>query len=329
MEPAGRVSATRRTSLYAGLLLAGIATLFALLAAEGILRVAGFQYEVLPVVQVGWPDPQTIQSHYAADPDLFWVTQDYRVKLREARRSRPAVIFMGDSCTEFGQYPALTLEELASRYGIVVTGVHVAAGGWTSEQGLAQLRRDIVPLHPRVIVVYYGWNDHWMALGPTDADLARARRLIRWSRRLRIAQLALKAWMGMASKPGSRENRVPPDRYLANLRAIARTTRDAGIAAVFVTAPSNHVVGHEPKYLKLRHVRNLADVVPLHQQYVELTREAAAAPGAVLCEAAGHFTALPPPHDRYFRPDGLHFTAAGDRELAVVVSGCIARALQR
>jgi lysophospholipase L1-like esterase len=318
-----------RPSVYGGLLLAVVAILLGLLAAEGGLRLARFQYQVAPVVQVGWPDPQTIQSHYAVDPDLFWVTQDYQHKLREARRTRPAIVFMGDSCTEFGQYPALTLADLLSVHGLAVQGVHLATGGWTSEQGLAQLRRDVVPLHPRVIVVFYGWNDHWMALGPTDQDLAKTHGLIRWSRHVRIAQLALKVWMGMAARRAQGENRVPPKRYLENLRSIAAEARQAGIVPVFVTAPSNHIRGHEPQYLALRHVRNLADVVPLHEQYLQLTRQAAAGTDAVLCDAAAHFAALPSPHDGYFRNDGIHFTADGDRELASVVSGCIAGVLKR
>jgi lysophospholipase L1-like esterase len=330
MDAAGNAPAPgrRRASIAGGLLLATLSAIVTTLMVEGALRIAHFQYQVMPTVQVGWPDPRTIQSRYAIDPDLFWVTQDYADKLRHARRTRPAVIFMGDSCTEFGQYPALTIQDLAAAHGTIVTGVHLAVGGWTSEQGLAQLRRDIVPLHPRAIVVYYGWNDHWMALGPTDPDLRLAHTLIGWSRHSRIAQLGLKVWMGLAAKRARTENRVPPNRYRQNLQEIARTAKGAGIVPVFVTAPSNHMAGREPQYLLLRHVRTLAELVPLHQQYLQLTREAALDSGAVLCDAAAHFAGLPPPHDRYFQADGIHFTPVGDRELASVVSACVVRALQ-
>ena len=69
-------------------------------------------------------------------------------------------------------------------------------------------------------------------------------------------------------------------------------------------------------------------MIPLHKQYVQLTRDAAKASGAVLCDAVTAFEALPPPHDQYFQRDGIHFTAAGDRQLANIVSACIARVLQ-
>ena len=317
----------RAARAAAGLLLAVFGAACSLLLVEGALRIAGFAYHLSPTVQVGWPDPQTIATRYVDDADLFWVTRDYFDKLRDARRTHPAIVFMGDSCTEFGTYPAETIAQLAA-HGAVVTGIHLAAGGWTSEQGLAQLRRDIVPLGPRVIVVYYGWNDHWMALGPTDPELRQARRFLSLSAHSRLMQLALEVRMGLAARHASTENRVPVERYVQNLEAIAATAKRAGIVPVLVTAPSNHVSGHEPAYLLRRHVRALADVVPLHNQYVQATRDAAKASGSVLCDAVAAFEALPLPREQYFQKDGIHFTPAGDRQLAGVVSGCIALALQ-
>ena len=107
---------------------------------------------------------------------------------------------------------------------------------------------------------------------------------------------------------------------------MAKLARGAGITAVFVTAPSNHVAGHEPEYLLRRHVRRLSDVIPLHQEYVRLTRDAAQNGGAFLCDAAADFAALPAPHDRLFRADAIHFTPEGDQQLARIVSGCIGHA---
>jgi lysophospholipase L1-like esterase len=296
---------------------------FTLLLVEAALRVAGFEYHLMPAVQFGWPDPQTIQSAYADDPDLFWVTKNYREKLRTARRNHPDVIFMGDSCTEFGTYPARTMEILSGTYSPFKTGVHLAAGGWTSEQGLAQLKRDVIPLRPKVIVIFYGWNDHWIALGPTDPQLRAAHRYLWLADRFRLVQLLLKARVAMATRNTERPNRVPPERYRENLESIARLAHEAGITPVFVTAPSNHVAGHEPEYLLRRHVRRLSDVIPLHQRYVELTREAARNQSAVLCDAAADFAALPLPHDHLFKADAIHFTPEGDQELARIVSGCI------
>jgi lysophospholipase L1-like esterase len=316
-----------RMSIGAGLVLALAGIVVSLALVEAALRLSGFEFHLMPTVQFGWPDPRTIATNYADDPDLFWVTRDYSEKLRAARRTHPDVIFMGDSCTEFGTYPARTMDALAADGAPVRTGMHLAAGGWSSEQGLVQLQRDIIPLHPKVIVIFYGWNDHWMALGPTDPDLHLARRFLWVADHSRIAQAALKARVGLSARGDHRPSRVPPDRYRANLDRMASLAKDAGITPVFVTAPSNYVAGHEPEYLLRRHVQRLSDVIPLHQQYVQLTRDAARDSAAVLCDAASAFAALPPPHDRYFKSDAIHFTPEGDRQLAQVVSGCILHTL--
>ena len=329
MRPRARpAGATPRVSIATGLLLVLGSLALGVLLVEAVLRLAGFEFHLMPAVQFGWPDPQTIQTAYADDPDLFWVTRDYREKLRTARRIHPAVIFMGDSCTEFGTYPARTIELLSAAHAPVTTGLHLAAGGWSSEQGLAQLERDVIPLHPRVVVIYYGWNDHWMALGPTDPDLRVARRVLWLADHLRIIQLGLKARVGLSMRNAERPNRVPADRYRHNVEQMATLSRKAGIIPVFVTAPSNHVAGHEPEYLLRRHVRRLADVIPLHRQYLQLTRDATRDHGGVLCDAAAEFTALPGPHDRYFKADAIHFTPDGDQELARIVSACIVRAFE-
>ncbi len=322
---AARTAVGSPGSLSAGLLLAIVSLSAALLLVEGGLRLEHFQYHLMPAVQFGWPDPQTIRTTYADDPDVFWVTRDYRDKLRAARHTHPAVIFMGDSCTEFGQYPERTIQLLSAAHAPVATGLHLAAGGWSSEQGLVQLERDVIPLHPKVVVIYYGWNDHWMALGPTDEDLHAAHRFLWLADHVRLVQLVLRARMGLALR-GAHPYRVPPDRYRHNIETMARLAQARGIVPIFVTAPSNYVAGQEPAYLLQRHVARLADVIPLHQRYVQITREAAHAAGGVVCDAAATFDALPPPHDMYFKADAIHFTAAGDEELARVVSGCVIRA---
>jgi lysophospholipase L1-like esterase len=319
----------RRPPLFAGLLLSLAGVLGAVLLVEIALRAAHFEFHVMPTVQFGWPDPQAIQTRYMADPDLFWVTRDYQQKLAAARETHPDVIFIGDSCTEFGTYPQRTMEQLSAFHAPVSGGIHLATGGWSSEQGVTQVRRDVVPLHPKVLVVYYGWNDHWIALGPTDHQLTVIRRWIWLSEHLRILQVALKARIGVARTNAERPNRVPPDEYLGNLEEIATLSKSARIVPVFVTAPSNHIAGHEPQYLLLRHVRQLSELVPLHQQYVSLTRRAASDSGSVLCDAAAEVASLPTPKDRLFRGDGIHFTPEGDRTLASIVSACIVEALGR
>lgn len=292
------------------------------------LRLVGFEFSPIPKVQFGWPDPTTLNL-YAPDPDLLWVPEQYFQVLESARKSHPAVVFMGDSCTEFGRYPALTLERLAHTRPEVASGVSLGVGGWSSEQGLTQLRRDVLPLRPQVVTLYFGWNDHWVALGPPDAEIRRVGFLVRQTVHSRLLQLGYKAWMTATGAGAERPNRVELPLYHSNLETMIRLGRQAGVRVVVITAPSSHLPGREPEYLKQRHLRRLSDLVPLHQAYVEATRKAAREADATLCDAAQAFPLLPPPAERYFRKDGIHLTKAGDQALAEILSGCIESALDR
>jgi len=300
--------------------LAGV--LMALAVAEAALRLGGFHVDFVPALEFGWPDPKTISDVYQADPDLLWVTRDYRAILTAAKGEPPAIVFTGDSCTEFGSYPAKTLEQLRAGGSPLRTGIKVGVGGWSSEQGLRQLRRDVLPLHPRIVTIYFGWNDHWVAHGLTDPEISASQRFLHVFGSSRIVQAWLRLRMNIAARRPDRPNRVPLPRYEQNLRQIAAEARQAGIVPLFITAPSNHVRGHEPAYLAQRHLRALDELVPLHEAYLAATRQIGRDNG-VLCDAAAAFAAVP--HDGFFRADGIHLTDAGDQEMAATLSQCIVR----
>lgn len=306
-------------------MLAAAGVLLALGTAEGTLRIAHFHFDLVPSLQFGWPDAVALREAYTSDPDLVWVTRDYRERLRQARRTHPAIVFMGDSCTEFGTYPARVLTMQRAAGSSLATGVVLGVGGWTTEEGLEQLRRDVIPLHPNVVTLYFGWNDHWVAMGLTDPEVVRAGRLRRLAQVSRVMQLWLRLKTNMAARRVPQPNRVPLARYEANVRSLVAEARRAGITPIVITAPSNHVQGHEPPYLARRHVRALAEVVPLHTRYVEATRAVARETGAVLCDAAAAFDALPASRDRYFQKDGIHLTEAGDEAMAGVLAGCLSQ----
>lgn len=322
--PAPRI---RRIGIGPKLFLAAFGACLALLSSEGVLRLTAAEYHVMPEVQFGWPDSQTIHDRYAPDPDLLWVTRDYRHKLRAARTQHPQIVFLGDSCTEFGTYPEKVLDRLRAGNAPVTSGIALATGGWSSEQGLEQLRRDVIGLRPRVVILYFGWNDHWMALGPTDSQLQSWRWWLPLAEHSRLLQQVLKVRMGLLARNPERPNRVPPERYVANLESMGSLSTHAGIVPIFVTAPSNHVAGHEPSYLQQRHLQHLSELVPVHHQYADLTRRAARMAG-VLCDAANAFDHLQIPKAPLFMADGIHFTARGDEVLADVVSQCITQAIK-
>jgi lysophospholipase L1-like esterase len=314
-----------RLGLIAGSIVAAV------LVWELILRVAGFEYHTFPTAQFGWPEPEVIAKEFEPEPELFWVPHNYPQMLEDARRLQPIVAFLGDSCTQFGTYPRLTLDRLVDTgHRDLARGVKLGVAGWSTVQGLAQVRRDIVPLAPRIVTIYFGWNDHWVALGPPD-DEARPGPLKFWlSQHVRLYQMFIKGKLGQAARNlATRPNRVSLERYHTNLTSMAHDITSFGGRPVFITAPSSHVAGQEPVYLAQRHVRSLGELVPLHQAYVNETRTAAAESGAMLCDAVDAFDHLPAPASTYFMKDGIHLSDEGNRQMAAVVSGCIVRAAQK
>jgi lysophospholipase L1-like esterase len=313
--------------LAAGVLLtlAGIGV--GLAVCEASLRVAHFHYQPFPMVQFGWPEPRVIVNNFHQDADLLWVTKDYEERLAAVRRTRPDLLFLGDSCVEFSHYPRLVLEQLAAR-GLVLTGAKLSVPGWSSEQGRAQMSRDLSATRPRVVVVEFGWNDHWDALGPPDADTHPSALAVWADIHLRLFELCMKARDGFEKRrhPDS-PRRVSLERYRDNLTAMARMAADMKARLVLVTAPSGHTAGAEPAYLVARHLRHLQDLIPLHQQYVQATRAVAGATGAMLCDAAAAADGAGDARHGLFRHDGIHFTAEGDAFMATLVAGCVDRAL--
>ena len=294
---------------------------------EVVLRAVGFRYQIKPErVEFGWPPPVTMENMYRTDPTLFWVTRDYPEKLRQLERGGLDIAFLGDSCTEFGTYPGRLLAALRERHpDTTIEAENFGVGGWSSYQGLQQFRRDILPLQPRVVTFYFGWNDHWIGFGIEDKDLAPPDEAEFGWGRLRLSQLVLKAQLGYRTRrQGYRPERVAPRDFRRNLQAVVRLARDNGIVPVLLTAPTSHAEGREPAYLTDRWLRRLEDLVPLHQRYVSIVREVAEAEGAVLCDLARDFESFPREQlaGELFLADGIHPTPAGDDEFSKFLLRC-------
>ena len=310
------------------LALSSLSVLLFVAVVEIGLRLSGFRYVLMPEdIEFGRPGPVEIRVAFEPEDFLFWVTRDYPEKLARFARERPRLLFLGDSCTQLGRWDELVVRRIARERGEAPPWGNLAVAGWSTFQGRRQLERDVVPLAPRVVTLYYGWNDHWIGFGVDDRTVAQVRTV--FSTRLaalRSAQLAVKATVAWRARETGFPERVALDDFRDNLASMVRTSRDHGIAPLLITAPSAHRRGAEPPELATRWLRELSDLVPLHQTYVAAVREVAAAEGVPLCDAAAHFAS----HDRetlepLFFADGIHFTAAGDRVFGEVLFRCLER----
>ena len=311
-------SRTRRTMRLVGWNLLTAAVL--LIPIELGLRLFDFEFALAPPrVEFGWPDPVTMERSFTVDPDLLWVRRGYSARVAAARGQRPSMVFMGDSSTEWGRYDEYLQSIVEARDpGSGFTFVNLGVGGWSSWSGLQQLQRDVRPIRPRAVTIYYGWNDHWKHFGLQDKDAAR---FLEEPSALRTVQLADKALFGfrqLFADPGP--YRVSLADFRDNLRQMVRIARDDGIVPILLTAPTSHRRGREPAYLAHRRLTNLDDLVPLHRRYVQAVREAAEEEEALLVDLHEQFNRLPR-HDleQYFEADGIHLTPEGDRKTAELI----------
>ena len=324
-EPTARTMAGKAWALAVNFGVAVVSIMLLLGVVELTLRLTGFSYELQPEdIEFGKPDPQLMRIGFRQDDDLFWVTKDYTEKLERLRREGPPLIFMGDSCTHLGNYDEEFSRLVAERRGAILAYGNVGVAGWSTHQGRRQLERDVLPLKPRVVTFYYGWNDHWIGFGVRDAQVARVKQV--FSSRLsglRLVQLASKATLAVAARREPWPNRVPLEEFIENLRSMVWGAQEAGVQPVLITAATSHRRGEEPEHLGARWLRDVKELVPLHQSYVAAVRQVAAEEEALLCDPAEMFSRLPRAEiETLFMADGIHLTAAGDRRLAQVLFEC-------
>ena len=313
-----------RPSSVRGRLFRGLTLLVALAACLGLvelgLRAAGFRYELrVTVLESTAPDASRVYDHYRIDRDLTWVPRDYEERLERARAAR--LVFLGDSCTEYGAYPSGLIQLLERRAGREIPYANLAVAGWTSHQGLRQIERDLAGTTPAIVTLFYGWNDHWMSMGLDDRSIERLNRspLFGWQG-TRIGQLATRGWVGLTTRGREPVPRVQLDAFRENLTAAVRAVKELGALPVLITAPSSHERGREPAYLAERWMPQLEELVPTHRRYVEAVREVARAEQAALVDLARSFDALPPAVRRSaFMEDGIHFNREGDRRVALML----------
>ncbi|MFI5350995.1 MAG: SGNH/GDSL hydrolase family protein [Elusimicrobiota bacterium] len=229
---------------------------------------------------------------------------------------RPEVLSLGDSCT-FGVdvREEETYTGLLSARGIET--INAGVPGYNSYIGLRHLQNSaLLSLRPKLVTIYFGWNDHWRAVA-TERAFARLRgRLAGVARYSRVASRLL-ALQRSYWDPGWRHFRwiaeVPLDQFKENLREMVAASRKAGAAAVLITAPSEPRLAAENVGMFQDH--SLAEFRD-HERYVAAVREVAAETGAGLVDLELELRRRsgPDPHEYFI--DFVHLNGKGHRLLA-------------
>jgi lysophospholipase L1-like esterase len=292
-------------------------------APEVALRAIGFRWDYAGQIVFGAGSPEgTIRAE--RDPDLFWTLPVDRPDVNsdgfmdgEFVIPKPQgvtrIVFFGDSCTQQG-YPSLAgqmLESARSRpFGFDI--VNLAVAGYSSYQGKVLAERWAARLEPDLAVVYFGWNDHWQAIGCTDAERAELgnRMLVGTFTSSRLFQLLVLARGAERPTPSGRV-RVSLPEYRANLEAIGERVLAEGSELLLLTAPSAQpIFGVDDELLALGMAVSKQSALDLHRRYNEEVRALARRRHWPLLDLAAKAERLPEP-EKIFKSDGIHFTPKG------------------
>lgn len=221
------------------------------------------------------------------------------------------IVALGDSCTFNVQfydvnreipliiledpYPALLGRMLefydapGRRYEVINAGVP----GYSTLQGLRFLRQEALGWDPDVVLIRFGWNDHWFREPGYTLRPEPRNALLRWIyaglrrsyfyRFMTGLVATLKGRVPSAAPAANRppdappplpeELRVPPEEFDFNLRLIIREARGHGAVPILINAPTGTTKeafvnsGSLEPFLKSLGFGSLEDIFRIHAHY--------------------------------------------------------------
>ncbi|MGB7346893.1 MAG: SGNH/GDSL hydrolase family protein [Pirellulaceae bacterium] len=304
------------------------AALLFFVCVELLLRLAGFQIATsVEHMKFSFPlddyNQSAPQRFLQPDDELFWkpIPGVLGHNLKgfygpEFEIKKPVdtfrIVFLGDSCTHFGpiSYPDILRDYLDKNAKGRFEVINAACIGYTSEQGRRLMENQVVKWSADLVVVYFGWNDHWLARGIADKDQKpRQESVANWAaEHLRLVQL-MQLLLNQGSKKRSDLMRVSIEDYQKNLAAMSQQMASRGASVWYITAPHAFDLGI-PDYLHTSgEVAEPNDLIPLHRQYNEVVRDVSRRQAAPLLDLAAEIDQLK--KDDLFIDDHIHLSQKG------------------
>jgi lysophospholipase L1-like esterase len=315
-------------SLWRKLIFSALIIGLALGGLEGGLRLVGYRFNPYRQFMLGVAG----EAEAEFDQTLFWRPArppDLDLERRPAGKS--GVLVLSDSVGVQSNYPDLLRRALKNRlksHGVVVHNANVT--GYTSFQGLRLLEQRVAAARPDVVVVNFGFNDHWNS-GNKKTDKEQpppSNTLSRWVGRSRLLGLVASQLLRFRSDqyqafPLSslgEHCRVPLDDYDQNLRRFVALSGQHGFRLLLMTSP---FLQHKPKPGE--------NWIPLHQSYNDIVRAVCKARPEVLCldmvEALRHQPALW--QEANGAKDPVHFNEQGGKLVAARLAKILAPVLNQ
>lgn len=282
---------------------------------------------------------------FESDTYLFWrpvsdsafTGLDGLRKPLPTSRNKAAGVFrigvLGDSCSFVGRDLYVTqFGRLLAEHGLEhVDIVNSSCPGYSSFQGARRVE-EVMAWQPDMLIVYFGWNDHWKSLnGKTDAYVAESRR-VAGNLEQYLQKLHLYWMLSNLLSPTARSivstaspMRVPLEQYDANLRRIGEAAKQRSCQFLLITAPTAFVDDHMPDwafrfFAELYHMNEeeIRSIPEIHRQYNDIVREIGRdLDHAVVADLARLWQG----DDLWgrFRSDCIHLTEKGHRDAAEAI----------
>ncbi len=292
-----------------------------LLTPETALRLYQFQYDT----GIQFAYPRSFQK-FVPHEELFWTLPPGQEGINslgfpdaEIEVPKPAnvcrTLFLGDSVPMQG-YPKV-VERILKEQQIPAQSVSLALAGYATYQGRVLVDKYGPMIAPDVVVVVYGWNDHWLAYGAIDSqkkiDINLRQQVSSYLyTNVRILQGIRYLLIPLMGKDiPLTELRVPLAEYIANLTYIGEFFEAKGVPVIFITPPTTYYDFDVPDYLiEQGFAVDKKSVIQLHRQYNQSLRELTSAKGWLTLESEQEFESSPD-LGVLFLEDGIHLTAFG------------------
>ena len=279
------------------------------------LHAVHFHYQrSLSYMEFGYPNRAELQQVFELDRELlFRMKPGYdfgpgfgplnRQGFRGADFQKPKpegmlrIACLGDSVT-FGTMEGAYPEMLEQIFKLIQTGhafqvYNFGVPGYSSWQGKRLLKEVIDQYHPDLVVIFYGWNDLWLARGFSDEEqspkpevaITKLRDQLSKLRTYQLLNKAVAAAQLKTKKNQADKFRVSTDKYQSNIDEMVRLAQASGAKVVVATRPAGFGLAPLPDFFEyLGFTKDDKNLESIHDRYNQSARRAAQDNGAALLD---------------------------------------------
>lgn len=246
-------------------------------------------------------------------------------------KTKRRVLALGNSCT-FGwgvSYQDTYTQHVNALLGDAFEVINAGIPGYSSFQGKRFFERELIYLHPDIVLILFAWNDHWAAANqiadkdqefPPQAVIACQNILSRFHFYRLVKKLLLAA---IEKEPDSLFDRqalvyrVGLEDFRKYLQEICRFACSNGATPILLTSPIPSLTTYYPPGSR-------SPMHRYHEKYNQVIRDLSTSDGIDLVDLAREFDRFDGLYDDAVK-DPIHFNAQGHRLAAELLAAYIRR----